>query len=308
MGLFKKAVMTESKLRLAIAGPSGAGKTYSALAIATGLGGPIAVIDTEHGSASKYSSIFDFDVAEMHAPYHPRKYIDAIKEAAEAGYKVVVIDSLSHAWNGEGGVLQLVEDAAARNKGGNSFAAWKDVTPIQTAMVEAMVMCPIHIIVTMRSKQEYVQGKNEKGYTVINKVGMAPVQRDGMEYEFDVFLDMTVDNKAVVSKSRCVELNGQVINKPGKPLADTLKKWLSAEPAQKAPEPTQTGSTPSVESEQGATAIQWAMDGGMTQEEAQEIWNTAVKVHGGKVTAANTAAIKKHFKQHVENKLDPVPV
>jgi hypothetical protein len=239
MGLFTKAVKGESKLRLAIAGPSGSGKTYSALAIATALGGPIAYVDTEHGSASKYADLFDFDVAEMHAPYHPDKYVAAIREAAQAGYKVIVLDSLSHAWNGEGGLLELVEDAAKRMKTSNTYAAWKDVTPIQNRLIESIVSADIHLIGTMRSKQDYVQEKNDKGYTVIRKVGMAPVQRDGFEYEFDVFFDMDYDNNAIVSKSRCPALSGQVIAKPGAQVAKILKEWLGGTTAQDAPQQAQ---------------------------------------------------------------------
>lgn len=226
MGLFKKATKEAAKLRLAIAGPSGSGKTYSALAIAKALGGPVALVDTEHGSASKYADIFDFDVAEMHAPFHPDKYIAAIKEAASAGYKVIILDSLTHAWNGDGGLLDLVEEAAKRMKSSNTFAAWKDVTPIQNRFIEAIVSANIHIIGTMRSKQEYVQEKNDKGYTVVRKVGMAPVQRDGFEYEFDVFFDMDSDNNAVVSKTRCPDLAGKVIAKPGAQVGKILSDWL----------------------------------------------------------------------------------
>lgn len=233
MGLFTKAVKHDAKLRLAIAGPSGSGKTFSALAIATGLGGPIAFVDTEHGSASKYADIFDFDVAEMHAPYHPDKFIKAIQGAAEAGYKVVILDSMTHAWNGEGGLLELVEQATKRQKTPNSYTAWHDVTPIQNKLIEAIVSTNIHIIATMRSKQEYVQEKDNNGRSTIRKVGMAPIQRDGFEYEFDIFFDMDTDNNAVVSKTRCSALAGQVIAKPGAQVAKTLKNWLSSD----APKP-----------------------------------------------------------------------
>lgn len=229
--MFKKAVKTEAKLRLAIAGPAGSGKTYTALSIATHLGGPIAVIDTEHGSASKYADLFDFDVAEMHALYHPDKYLRAIKEAAEAGYKVIILDSMSHAWNGEGGLLELADEAAKAMKTQNSFAAWKSITPIQNRLVEGVVSAPLHLIATMRSKTEYVQEKDDRGRNTVRKVGMAPVQREGFEYEFDVFLDMDVEHNAIVSKTRCAALDGKVINKPAKQIADTLRTWLGTNPA-----------------------------------------------------------------------------
>lgn len=237
--MFKQAVKHESKLRLAIAGPSGSGKTYTALAIASALGGPVAVVDTEHGSASKYADLFGFDVLEMEAPFHPDRFIQAIREAAAAGYKTIILDSLSHAWNGQGGLLELVEDAQKRMKTANSFAAWKDVTPIQNRFVEGIVAAPIHVIATMRSKQEYIQDRDERtGKTTVRKVGMAPVQRDGFEYEFDVFLDMDVQNNAIVSKTRCPALTGKVFNRPGADIAGILIDWLHGAPAQaKAPAP-----------------------------------------------------------------------
>ncbi len=237
--MFKQAVKHESKLRLAIAGPSGSGKTYTALAIASALGGPVAVVDTEHGSASKYADLFGFDVLEMEAPFHPDRFIQAIREAAAAGYKTIILDSLSHAWNGQGGLLELVEDAQKRMKTANSFAAWKDVTPIQNRFVEGIVAAPIHVIATMRSKQEYIQDRDERtGKTTVRKVGMAPVQRDGFEYEFDVFLDMDVSNNAIVSKTRCPALTGKVFNRPGADIAGILIDWLHGAPAQaKAPAP-----------------------------------------------------------------------
>ena len=235
--MFKKAIKHESKLRLAIAGPSGSGKTYSALAIGTELGGNVALVDTEHGSASKYADLFAFDVLEMEAPFHPDRFIEAIEAAGQAGYDVLIIDSLSHAWNGPGGLLELVDQFAKRTKSANTFAAWKDATPIQNRLIEAIVGAKLHIIATMRSKQEYVIEQVQRGDRTISvpkKIGMAPVQRDSMEYEFDVYLDMDIENNAIVQKTRCPALSGQVISKPGKPLADTLKTWLSG-----APQPTQ---------------------------------------------------------------------
>ena len=230
MSMFKPAVKHESKLRLAIAGPSGAGKTYTSLAIATSLanGGKVAVVDTEHGSAEKYSGIFPFDVLTLDAPFHPDRFSEAIQMAAQEGYSVVVLDSLSHAWNGAGGALELVEQFSRRYKG-NSYAAWGDVTPIQNRLIESIVGAKLHVIATMRSKQDYIL-IDRNGKQMPQKVGMAPIQRDGFEYEFDVFLDMDVENNAVVTKTRCPELTGKVINKPGVDLANTLRSWLSGEP------------------------------------------------------------------------------
>ena len=155
--MFKQAVKTESKLRLAIAGPSGSGKTYTALALAAALvpGGKVAVVDTEHGSAAKYADIFSFDVAPAAPPYHPDGLIKLATFAANNGYDVVIVDSVSHYWSGAGGVLDLKEEAERRMRNPNSYTAWKDVTPIHQRMVDTLVAIPAHVIVTMRSKMEY---------------------------------------------------------------------------------------------------------------------------------------------------------
>ena len=234
--MFQKAVKHESKLRLAIAGPSGSGKTYTALAIGTALG-KVALVDTESGSASKYADVFSFDVAEMHAPFHPRKYAEAITAATAAGYDVIILDSLSHAWFATGGVLGIVDEAAKRSRSGNTYMAWKEGTPAQNMLVEAIVTAQIHVIGTMRSKTEYALVTNDRGKQEPRKMGMAPIQRDGFEYEFDVMLDMDIENTAVVTKSRCSALAGKVIPKPGRDVAMVLRDWLSGAPAPATAQP-----------------------------------------------------------------------
>lgn len=234
MGLFKPAVKHEAKLRLAISGPSGSGKTYTSLALATALAGgkPVALVDTEHGSAAKYADTFKFDVLEMTPPFHPDRFGEAIRGAAKEGYEVIILDSLTHAWSGSGGMLDLIDEIAKRKSGGNTFTAWKEGTPIQNRLIDGIVGANIHVIATMRSKQDFVQDKDEKGKTVIRKVGMAAQQRDGFEYEFDVVLDMDIDNNAVVAKTRAPALNGRVFAKPGKELATLLLDWLKGAPAE----------------------------------------------------------------------------
>jgi hypothetical protein len=223
---FSTASKKQSRLRLALVGPSGSGKTYTALTLATNLGHKVAVIDTERGSASKYADLFKFDVLELDT-FSPDTYVEAIHAAERAGYDVLVIDSLSHAWMGKDGALEQVDRVAKRNQSGNNFMAWRDVTPMHNALVDAMLQSNCHIIGTMRAKTEYVIEENEKGKKVPRKIGMAPVQRDGLEYEFDVVADMDIDNNLIVTKTRCPALAGQAIRKPGKPLADTLKAWLT---------------------------------------------------------------------------------
>ncbi|HND48933.1 MAG TPA: ATP-binding protein, partial [Anaerolineales bacterium] len=186
--MFKQAIKQEAKLRLAIAGPSGSGKTYTALAIATNLGGKVALVDTEHGSASKYADKFSFDVMEMQPPFSPDRFIAAIKDAQQVGYGTLVLDSLSHAWNGTGGLLEIVDQIAARSSSKNTFAAWKEGTPIYNKLIDAIIQSNINIIATMRTKQDYVLEADERGKQKPVKIGMNPIQRDGFEYEFDVVL------------------------------------------------------------------------------------------------------------------------
>jgi|LSQX01.2.fsa_nt_gb hypothetical protein len=235
--VFKQATKKDSKLRLGLVGPAGSGKTFTALTVAKHFGGRVAVIDSEHGSASKYADLFNFDVLELDS-FSPQNYVAAIKEAEKAGYDILVIDSLSHAWAGKDGALEQVDKAAARSKSGNSFAAWREVTPMHNAMVDAIMGAKLHVIATLRSKSEYVLEANDRGKKVPRKVGMAPIQRDGLEYEFDIVGDLNWENRLIVTKTRCPELAGAVIHKPGQEFAEVMKQWLSGTPSPENPEPT----------------------------------------------------------------------
>jgi hypothetical protein len=196
---FKKAERKKAKLRLALAGPAGSGKTYGALQIAFGLGGRVAMIDTENHSGELYSHLGNYDVAVIDPPFIPEKYTEAIREAERLGYGIIIVDSLTHAWAGQGGLLDIHGNIADR--GGNSWTAWRQVTPRHNELVEAMLQSKCHVIATMRSKMGYVQTvENEK--TIIKKVGMSPIQRDGMEYEFTVFIDIDINHVAMATKDR----------------------------------------------------------------------------------------------------------
>lgn len=229
--MFKKAERKAAKLRAAICGTAGSGKTYSALLLARGLAGEsgkIAVIDTERGSASLYSDIADFDVAELSPPYHPKRYRELISAAARE-YDVLIIDSLSHAWAGDGGVLGMHDDAVALKKyGGNSYMAWRDVTPEHNALVDAILAAPCHVISTIRSKTAYEMQEDEKGKKTPVKIGLAPIQRDGMEYEFTLVLDVSVEKHiATASKDRTRLWDGrhEVISRQ---CGVELREWLGS--------------------------------------------------------------------------------
>lgn len=206
--VFTPAKKAAAKLRMALIGISGTGKTYSALRIATGMGGRIALIDTEHGRASAYAHKFTFDTLALDS-FSPKTYIEAIHAAEQADYDVLIIDSLSHAWMGKDGALEQVDKAARAQRSQNTFTAWRDVTPLHNQLIEAITTSPLHIIATMRSKAKYDLEKDDKGKIVPRKIGMEPVQRDGMEYEFDLVGDLDQSHTYVISKSTLDSLHPQ---------------------------------------------------------------------------------------------------
>lgn len=221
--MFQPAIRGRAKLKCAIAGPSGSGKTLGALLIAKGLSaGKIAVADSENGSASLYAgkSGIEFDSVSIKPPYTTEKYIAAIEAAIQGGYGVLIIDSLSHAWAGEGGLLQQKESIDSR--GGNSFTNWRSITPKHEAFMAKILNSDIHIIATMRSKQDYVMETSDKGKQMPKKVGLAPIQRDGAEYEFTTVFDVAMSHDATVSKDRTGLFDGRffkITEQTGKDLA-----------------------------------------------------------------------------------------
>jgi hypothetical protein len=233
MAAFTKAVRSQRKLRAAFDGPAGSGKTFTALRLAfslvdAGLGTRIAVIDTENNSASLYAGEapdgkpWDFDTMPL-KQYGPDQFTFGLQTAVKEGYDVVVVDSLSHAWVGEGGVLDMVDQ-----KGGNKFAAWKDITPLQRKMVDAIIRSQAHVIATMRSKTEYVLEDDENGKKVPRKVGMSPVQRDGLEFEFDVYGSLDTSHQIKITKTRCPVLDNATAIKPGPQFWAPLFDWLKS--------------------------------------------------------------------------------
>jgi len=186
---FEKAMRKKARLRLALTGPSGSGKTYSALLIAKGIGGKIAVVDTEKGSASLYSDIADFDVLELEPPFSPERFIEAINAAEQAGYDTIIIDSITHEWGGVGGCLELVDTIAKTKFRGNSWSAWSEINPRHRLFLDAILRTSMHVIATMRSKTETAQVE-ENGRKKVAKLGMKSEQRDGVEYEFTTVLDI----------------------------------------------------------------------------------------------------------------------
>lgn len=248
----KKAQRKKAKLKIGVAGASGSGKTFSSLLLAFGLlkgenpsmsdseiWDKIAIIDSENGSGELYVGyeigglkIGDYNAVTLTSPFTPDKYIDALKVCKDAGILLAIIDSTSQLWAGQGGLLETQGNVSKRT--GNSYTAWREITPQYNLFVDTMLQIDMHIIATMRSKTEYIQEKDEKGRTTVRKVGMSPIQRDGMEYEFTTFLDIDADHQAFGSKDR----TGIVDQKYFKVTPETgiqLAKWLEGGESVDAP-------------------------------------------------------------------------
>jgi AAA domain len=218
----KKATRRKAFLKAGITAPAGGGKTAGALLLAYGmmkekypeltdaeLWNKVAIIDTENGSGELYvnsvianTKIGEYNAITLTAPFTADKYISAIDMCEKGGMEVAIIDSTTHLWAGEGGLLEKQNVITAKSKSGNSYTAWREITPEHNHFVEKMLQCNMHVIATMRSKMEYVQEKDGDGNSKVRKLGLKPVQREGMEYEFTVFFDIDDNHTTVASKDR----------------------------------------------------------------------------------------------------------
>ncbi|WP_010256909.1 ATP-binding protein [Treponema primitia] len=240
---FKKAERTQLYLRCALFGPSGSGKTMTALRMAKGIadtmGVPFAVIDTEARSASKYADRIPFDVDDL-SEKTVDHYIAAMNECVKAGYRVLVIDSLSHAWRE---LTDEVDRIAQSSVSKNTFSPWAKVNPKQKRFIDAILNFPGHIIATMRSKTEWVIGEGKGGKVAPEKMGLAPEQGKGIEYEFDLLMELNQKHQATVTKDRTGKFQDESIDKPGEAFGVALYDWLSSGTAAPAPEtkPAKTG-------------------------------------------------------------------
>ncbi|HQH46685.1 MAG TPA: ATP-binding protein [Candidatus Aminicenantes bacterium] len=235
--MFVKATKKQAKLRAAVFGPAGAGKTFTALAIAKGLGGKVALIDSERSSAAKYADRYDFDTVDL-GRKNIAEYIEYIGQAGEAGYDVLIIDSLSHAW---AELLEEIDKLAGAKYKGNTWSAWSEGTPKQKKLVDAILSYPGHIIATMRSKTEWQTTQDGNGKSRPVRVGLAPEQGKGIEYEFDLLLELSTDHVANVIKDRTGKFQDQLIDKPGEKFGRELVAWLSEGAA---PEPEKPAAKP----------------------------------------------------------------
>ncbi len=233
--MFEKVTRYKAKLRIALTGVSGAGKTLGALYIAygiTGDWGKIALIDTEHERARFYANRPDLGTGEflyavLKPPYSPQKYKKMVQEGAQAvgSDGVVIVDSFSHAWNNEGGVLDI-KDQISKRQGQTSYTAWNEAGREQNSLVNTILSAECHVIATMRSKMDYALVENDRGKMVPRKLGLAPIQREDTEYEFDVVLDIGRNHIATASKDTTfLDKFGEVITPQ---LGQQLSEWINS--------------------------------------------------------------------------------
>lgn len=229
----KKAERKKAKIRLGLSGASGFGKTYSALLIAKGLVGDwnkVALIDTENGSGELYSDLGDYNVITLEAPYSPERYIEAIKVCENAGMECIIIDSITHEWDGEGGCLDI------QTKLGGRFQDWAKITPRHNAFIQAILTSKCHIISTVRRKQDY-EMTEVNGKKIVQKVGTKEVTREGFEYELTMNLEFINDKHMVkASKDRTSMFMGQPEFIPTVETGEKIRQWC--ESGTELPEPT----------------------------------------------------------------------
>jgi hypothetical protein len=220
----RKTNRSQAKIRLALQGPSGSGKTYSSLLIAHGLckdWNKIAVIDTENKSADLYAHLGEYNVITLTAPFSPERYIEAIETCEQEGIEVIIIDSLSHEWEGDGGILDTHSQML-----GNSFTNWSKITPRHNALVQRILNSQAHIISTVRSKQEYVLAE-KNGKQVPEKVGMKGIQRDGLEYDFTIVFELDLNHRATCTKDRTQQFSKNIPHQMNEATGEKIRNWCN---------------------------------------------------------------------------------
>lgn len=227
----RKATRQKAKIRLGLSAVSGGGKTYSAILIAKGLCGDlskVAIIDTENGSADLYSHLGPYNVLPLTAPFAPEKYIEAIKACENAGMEVIIIDSITHEWDGKGGCLEIVDQLTQGSASKNSYVSWGKVTPRHQAFIDAILQSPAHMITTVRRKQDYEMSKDSNGKIKVEKAGLKEVTREGFEYELTVNLELDHGHNAIASKDRTGLFMGKPEFKPSEDTGKMIAEWCES--------------------------------------------------------------------------------
>ena len=217
----RQATRTKAKIRLGLSAVSGGGKTYSAIKIAKGLSrgdlSKVAIIDTENGSADLYAHLGNYNVLTLHPPYTPERYVECIKSCEEAGMEVIIVDSITHEWNGKGGILEIHSSMT-----GNSFTNWSSLTPRHQKFIDAILQSKCHVITTVRRKQDYDLSKDSNGKTKVEKAGLKEETREGFEYELTANIELDIKHNATALKDR----TGLFMDKPAFTPSEETGKML----------------------------------------------------------------------------------
>lgn len=221
--MLRQATRTKAKIRLGLSAVSGGGKTYSAILIAKGLSkgdlSKVAIIDTENGSADLYAHMGNYNVFTLNAPFSPERYIDAIKTCEDAGMNVIIIDSITHEWDGKGGCLQIQEQL------GGKYQDWAKVTPRHQAFIDAILQSKCHVITTVRRKQDYEMTKDAGGKMKVEKAGLKEVTREGFEYELTANIELDIRHNATALKDRTGLFMDQPQFIPSEETGKLLLQW-----------------------------------------------------------------------------------
>lgn len=284
---FHRAIKRNARLRCALFGPAGSGKTFSSLAIAAGIGGRVALIDSERGSAEKYADRFEFDAASLQARTVD-EYVRCIVEAGDAGYGVLIIDSLTHAWQE---LCSMVEKLAKARYHGNTWAAWAEGTPEQRRLVDAISLSRCHVIATMRTKTEWITSDDGAGKKKPVRVGLAPEQGKGIEYEFDMLMEISQDHIASVTKDRSGRFQDLLIERPGAEFGRQLAEWLDS----------------GLAAEQVADPAQVDPIGDQSRRAGSTVVPEATFVHSGAVKLESFAAASSPGGETPKRSPEPVP-
>jgi len=285
--MLRKATRTKAKIRLGLSAVSGGGKTYSAILIAKGLAGgdlsKVAIIDTENGSADLYAHLGDYNVLTLKPPYAPERYVESIKACEDAGMSVIIIDSITHEWNGKGGILEIHSSMT-----GNSFTNWATLTPRHQKFIDAILSSSCHVITTVRRKQDYDLSKDSNGKTKVEKAGLKEETREGFEYELTANLELDIKHNATALKDR----TGLFMDQPHfTPTEDTGKKLLAW---------CEVGSTESkvelIKSKLKMEEVKWEVSEEVTKEIYDLIKNSTLE-STGKVLAKKRLSVCINDKQ-----------
>ncbi len=228
MFYFERPDRSPARLRMALYGAAGSGKTWTALAMARELGQRVALVDTEGGGAARYADQFGFDIVTLTDSFNPQLVPDIVRSAGEGGYDALIFDNFGAFWTGPGGLFACMEQEVQRSRSNahaDSFTVWQSVDAKCRRMIQAIRRAPMHVILTVRARTEYDQAPD--GRAKLRKLGVPPTIRNSFHHEMDAEGVLDGAHSLSITKSRCPGLEGQTTGSPAEPVR-RLARWLAA--------------------------------------------------------------------------------